>query len=354
MIRNGAIVGLVASLLTLAAAVADAQQPPVAVAEVNGVPITEEDVGRLIGMQLARVETQVYEFKLQTIEALIAEKLVVAEAAKRNISVAALIDAEVTSKTAIVSEQEVEAYYLANKSQFANQSEPAARAQIRSNLQNEKLNVARQAFVRSLRSQSAVKVLLKPPLVYRAPVTAAGARSLGRDDAPVTVIEFSDYHCPFCKRAEDTVAQILARYGDRVRLVFKDFPIDQLHPQSRRAHEAARCAAEQSRFWEYHKLLFAGPPQASPDQLKTLAERAGIDVGRFERCLADGGHKADIQHDVDEGVALGVNATPTFFINGRPLSGAQPLETFVRLIDDELVAATSVAVPASSPAPGRR
>jgi protein-disulfide isomerase len=353
MNRAGAIVGRLALLVTLSTATAGAQQPPAAVAEVDGVPITDEEVGRLIGMQLAKIETQIYQFKLQTLEVLIAEKLVVAEAAKRKMSVAALLDAEVTSRTTVVSEQEIEAHYQANKPQFVSQGEQAARAQIRATLQNEKLNAARQAFLRSLRSQSSVTILLKPPLVYRAPITVAGARSLGRADAPVTVIEFSDYHCPFCKRAEETVAQIRARYGDRVRLVFKDFPIDQLHPQSRRAHEAARCAAEQSRFWEYHALLFAGPPQATPEQLKGLAERAGIDVATFEQCLAQGLHKAAIQKDVDEGVALGVAATPTFFINGRPLSGAQPLETFVRLIDDELAAAPAAGT-ASLPEAGRR
>jgi protein-disulfide isomerase len=231
------------------------------------------------------------------------------------------------------------AAHAGHRSQFGNQSESAARAQIRTNLQNEKLAGARQAFVRDLRARSAVRILLKPPLVYRAAVNVTGARTRGPANAPVTIVEFSDYHCPFCKRAEETVAQILSRYGDRVKLVFKDFPIDQLHPQARRAHEGARCAADQARFWEYHTLLFEGPPQSTSDQLLGAAKRAGVDVPRVEQCLGRGTHKAAVQQDVDEGVKLGVAATPTSFVNGRPLSGAQPLETFVQLIDDELATA---------------
>jgi protein-disulfide isomerase len=331
------VAGLCAAFLTLSAAAAGAQAPA-AVAEVDGVAITEEEVNRLIGIQLARVENQIYQLKLQSIEALVAEKLVVAEAAKRSMSVAALLDAEVTSKTAVVSEQEIETYYAGHRNQFGNQPEPAARAQIRTTLQNEKLAGARQAFIRSLRTRSAVKILLRPPVVYRAAVNMAGARTLGPSNAPVTIVEFSDYHCPFCKRAEETVAQILAQYGDRVQLVFKDFPIDQLHPQSGKAHEAARCAADQGKFWEYHKLLFAGTPQTTADQLRGVAQRAGMDLSRFEPCLMQGTHKAAVRQDVDEGAKLGVAATPTFFINGRPVAGAQPLEAFIRFIDDELAA----------------
>jgi protein-disulfide isomerase len=175
--------------------------------------------------------------------------------------------------------------------------------------------------------------------VYRAAVNVTGARILGPADAPVTIVEFSDYHCPFCKRAEETVEQLLARYGDRIRVVFKDFPIGQLHPQAAKAHEAARCAADQGKFWEYHKLLFAGSPQTTTDQLTGIAQRAGMDMSRFEPCLGQAMHRAAVQQDVDEGTKLGVAATPTFFINGRPIAGAQPLETFVRVIDDELATA---------------
>jgi protein-disulfide isomerase len=317
----------------------NASSPPIA--EVNGIAITEDEVTRPIGMQVAKLEDQIYQLKLQRIEALVADKLLTAEAAKRGISLVALLDAEVTLQTTMVTEQEIEAYYQTNRAQLKNQDEAVVRGQIRAVLQNEKLAIRRRAFLQSLREPAKVAVLLKPPLVYRASVGTDGARSLG-PDAPVTIVEFADYHCPFCKRAEETVALILSRYGDKVRLVFKDLPIDQLHPQARKAHEAARCAADQSRFWEYHRLLFAGTPKATPAELKASAEQVGLDLSAFDQCVAEGKHQAAVQKEIDEGWSLGVSATPTFFINGRPLSGALPIQTFVQLIDDELIRVAKV------------
>jgi protein-disulfide isomerase len=331
------VVLVIGHLATTAAAQAPSKKASmVPVAEVDGVVVTENEVTRAVGMQVAKLEDQIYQLKLQRIENLIAEKLLAAEAAKRGLSITALLDAEVTSHTAIVTEQEIETFYQANKAQFKNQDESAVRSQIRAGLQNEKLAVNRQAFLQSLRTRANVTILLKPPVVYRAEVNLAGARSLGPVGAPVTLVEFSDYHCPFCKRVEETVAQILSRYGNKVKFVFKDFPIDQLHPQARKAHEAARCAADQAKFWEYHKLLFDGAPESTPDQLKASAEQAGLDVSAFNQCISQGKHQIAIQKEVDEGWSLGVNSTPTFFINGRPLSGALPIQNFIQLIDDEL------------------
>jgi protein-disulfide isomerase len=174
------------------------------------------------------------------------------------------------------------------------------------------------------------------PRVVRVDVATDDAPFLGPADAPVTIVEFSDFHCPYCKRVLPSLTEVRSRYGDKVKLVFRDFPLDRLHPQARRAAEAARCAHDQNRFWSYHDLLFANAPQASPEQLKAYAEQVGLDVQTFERCLTGGKHAAGVQRDLDEGVRLGVSGTPAFFVNGRPLSGAQPAERFSRVVDDEL------------------
>ena len=150
----------------------------------------------------------------------------------------------------------------------------------------------------------------------------AGAPFKGPETAPVTIVKFEDFDCSFCQRAQATLAQLLARYGGQVKLVHRDFPIDPLHGKSL-AHEAARCADHQGKFWTYHDALYA--------------EAIGLDVGAFEQCLTGGTDRAVVQRDVDEGSRVGVKATPTFFINGRPLVGAQPLERFIQMIDDELV-----------------
>ncbi len=140
----------------------------------------------------------------------------------------------------------------------------------------------------------------------------------------MTLVESSDFHCPFCKRVQPTLTQLLERYPGKVKLVYRDFPLDSLHPEARRAAEAARCAHDQGKFWEYQTLLFAGPASATPEELDRYAGQAGLDTASFGHCLSGGVHRAAVQRDIDEGARLGVAGTPGFFINGRPLSGAQP------------------------------
>ena len=163
-----------------------------------------------------------------------------------------------------------------------------------------------------------------------------GAPVRGAANAPVTIVEFSDFHCPFCKRVLPTLKEIEAKYGDKVKLAFRDYPIDQLHPGARKAHEAARCAHEQGRFWAYHDVLFDKAPRASLDDLKAYAREVGLDLPKFDQCVTSGKHKEVVQKDIDEGARLGVSGTPAFFINGELLSGAQPLESFVRVVEREL------------------
>jgi protein-disulfide isomerase len=302
-------------------------------AEVDGVPITQEEVDKALAVQLSKLEEQIYTLKQRRLEAMIVERVIAKEAAKRRVSEAALLDAEVTSKVGLVTEQEIDAFYQANK--LPKDDDAARREQVRSRLQSQKIGAQREAFVKRLRSQAKVAVYLTPPPVQRIQINVDGAPFVGAADAPVTIVEFSDFHCPFCQRAEDTIAQVLSRYGDRVRVIWRDYPVDNLHPQARKAHEAARCAADQGKFWPYQKALFAGPPK-QPDQLPAVAQAAGLDTASFTACVAGGNHQAAVQKDVEEGKRLDVTGTPTFFINGRVLVGAQPLEAFVRVIEDEL------------------
>lgn len=154
--------------------------------------------------------------------------------------------------------------------------------------------------------------------------------------APVTIVEFSDFECPYCKQVVPTLTQLLSRYPEKVKLVFRDFPLDSIHPQARKAAEAARCAEDQGKFWEYHDALFANAPKLGAEELAAYARQVGLDVASFQRCLGSGTHAAAVQKSVDEGIRLGVTGTPAFFINGELLSGAQPLDAFARVIEREL------------------
>ena len=160
--------------------------------------------------------------------------------------------------------------------------------------------------------------------------------SIGSASAPVTLIEFSDFQCPFCQRVAPTLKQVKEKYGDKLRVVWKDFPLTQIHPQAFKAGEAGHCAADQGKFWEYHDRLFANQQALQPTDLKKYATDLGLDANAFNTCLDSSRYGERVRDGVAEGSRLGVNSTPTIYINGRVLSGAQPFETFVTMIDEEL------------------
>jgi protein-disulfide isomerase len=182
-----------------------------------------------------------------------------------------------------------------------------------------------------------VEVLLKPPPVFRAAIEVDGAPIRGPKVAPVTIVEYSDFHCPYCRRVQPTLLQLLAKYPTQVRLIYKHLPLDNLHPQARKFAEASWCADQQNRFWQFHDVVYA---QTNPTgvSLSALAGKSGLNVAQFESCVASGKAASIVQAQAEEGARHGVNGTPGFFINGRPLAGAVPYETFVRVIDEELAA----------------
>jgi protein-disulfide isomerase len=142
-------------------------------------------------------------------------------------------------------------------------------------------------------------VHLKAPPVFRAEVAMDGAPFKGPATAPVTIVKFEDFHCPFCERVQPTLTEILSRYSDKVKLVHRDFPIDRLHPEASQAHEAARCANDQGKSWAYHDVLYANAPKGSPEQLKAYAQEVGLDLAAFEHCLNSGKYQAAVQQDVE-------------------------------------------------------
>lgn len=178
--------------------------------------------------------------------------------------------------------------------------------------------------------------------------SVADAPTLGRAEAPVTLVEFSDYQCPFCQRFfATTLSAIKKDYVDtgKVRYVFRDFPLDQLHPQARKAAEAAHCAGEHGKYWEMHDLLFQNQKALAQPQLAEHARTIGLDGARFDECLSSGRHAARVERGLADGSAVGVQGTPSFVVGktkpggvveGTPIRGAQPLEAFRRVIDQML------------------
>jgi len=181
-----------------------------------------------------------------------------------------------------------------------------------------------------------VTTYLKPPPIQRADVPITGAPFRGSEKAPVTIVKFEDFECPFCKSVQPTLAAVLKKYDGKVRLVHKDLPLEQIHPQAQLAAEAARCAGEQGKFWDYHDTLYRNSPKLGAADLKGYAKQIGLNASPFDQCLASGKYKASVQNDLSEGAQLGLTGTPSFFINGREISGALPVESFAVIIDEEL------------------
>jgi protein-disulfide isomerase len=305
------------------------------VATIDGKPITASELDKSVAPGLAKLEEQAYELKRDHLERIIAERLLAAEAARRGITVDALVKAEIADKVPPVTDGDVGAFVEANRARIP--GDPSGLTnQIRGYIENQRRQERRSAFLDSLRERSKVEVKLPPPPPYRAPVATDGAPARGLANARVTVVEFSDFHCPYCRRVQPTLNALLAKYPNDVRLVYKHFPLDELHPQARRASEASWCAQQQDKFWQFHDRLYAGGSDAAPATLAAMAQSAGIDVATFESCLVSGKAASAVERDAAEGARFGVTGTPGFFINGRLLSGNLPLDRFVEIVEEEL------------------
>jgi len=175
------------------------------------------------------------------------------------------------------------------------------------------------------------------PTVGIIQVSADDDPAIGPEDAPVLIVEFSDYQCPFCARsALETFPQILETYEGKIRLVFRDFPLTSIHSNAQKAAEAAECADDQGQFWAYHDILFQNQQALDLDSLKAYAQQLGLDTDAFNECLDSGQYASEVQNDLAQGQSYGVTATPTFFVNGRLLRGAQPFSAFRVAIEREL------------------
>jgi protein-disulfide isomerase len=279
-----------------------------------------------------KLSQALYEARRIALEELVATTLIDREAKLRGVDRAALIEQEITAKISSVTDAEIQQWYDANRSRVQGAALEQVRQPIRQYLTQERMELARQQYLSALKAKTPVRVMLEPP---RQAVAAANGPSKGPASAPIEIIEFSDFQCPFCQRANPTVTQVLQTYGDRIHFVYRHFPLSN-HPNAKPAAEASQCAAEQGKFWPYHDKLFANPSKLSDADLKTHAAEIGADTAKFNACVDSHKYRAQVDADARAGEEAGVNGTPAFFINGRMISGAQPFSEFKRIIDEEL------------------
>jgi len=283
----------------------------------------------------AEATQKIYEGRRDALDDMIAE-MVLGQAAKaKGMSAEAFEQAEITARVKPVTDADVAAFYQANIAQMQGRSLETIAPTINRYLTDQQKAKARQDLIAELRKTApAIRVMFEPP---RTKVdVASNDPALGASSAPITIIEFSDFQCPFCQRAAPTLKQIRAKYGDKVRVVWKDFPLTQIHPQAFKAAEAGHCAGEQGKFWEFHDQMFGNQAALQPDSLKKYAADMGLDATKFNACLDSSKYAERVRDGVAAGTRLGVNSTPTLYINGRMLTGAQPYEMFASIIDEEL------------------
>jgi protein-disulfide isomerase len=325
---------------------APAESESAVAAEIDGQAINVEEIDNRIKEELFRSRTgspaKLYELRSDMLDQMIRERLVESESKRRGVPPEAVVELEVKDMGP-VGEEEIVAFYEQNFEKKGEVKLDEIRPQIEKYLQSR-----RAAEVpRRLRERAKVEVHLVPP---RFDVAAEGP-SRGPADARITIVEFSDFQCPYCQRSLATIEKVLAKYPSDVRLVYRHLPLDSIHPHARGAAEAAACADEQGLFWAYHDKLFQNNRALGKEDLLRYAGEAGLDAPKFQACVEERRFKAKVESDLQAARAVGISGTPAFVVNGVLLSGAQPPEEFYAVIDAAL---TKGAAPdaATEPAGG--
>lgn len=319
-----------------------AASPDQVVAEVGGKPITLKDVDakweEFDGAEHQRIVQSLYQNRRNMIEQIVGDRLIEDAAKAAGQPADKFLEADAAKRLPAITEQDVANFYEQNKDRAQGRTLDQLKGEIKPFLEMRRVQQARAMLVDELKKKSgaSVRVMLDPPR-YTVPVVA-GDPVRGNANAPITIVEFSDFQCPFCQRVNPTLARVREAYGDRVKIVFKDYPLPN-HPQAPKAAEAARCAGEHNKFWEMHDAMFANQRALEVPQLKQTARSLGLDGAAFDACLDSGKHAAAVESGRELGDRMGVNSTPTLYVNGRPVIGAQPFEVFKQVIDEELARA---------------
>jgi protein-disulfide isomerase len=334
----GVVIAALTACSSTSAHQAKSLAPNDVVATVGPAPVTLAEVDEKAMQQpvssfgSVKLSQALYEARRAALGDIIANRLLDDAAKAQGVDRPTLVEKEITSKITPVTDADVLSWYAANQARVQGASLEQVRQPIRTFLTEERMQTIREAYIDTLKAKTSVRMMLDPP---RQNVSAANSPSKGSTSAPIELIEFSDFQCPFCLRANPTVTQVLNTYGDRIHFVYRHYPLPN-HPNARPAAEAAACAAEQGKFWQYHDALFANPSKLGAADLKAHAAELGLDTAKFDSCVDAHKTKTVVDTDTQAGEDAGVNGTPAFFINGRMISGAQPFDVFKKIIDDEL------------------
>jgi protein-disulfide isomerase len=317
----------------------DAPKPGI-VAKIGDAEITEDELIGDARSDIYELKKREYDLKMDRLNKLMEDKLIGAEAKKANMPTEKFISDKVVGKLS-TSDSEFKAFVKEKKIPEEQLKEhPEYKQRITSYLENQKRQDKIQAYLAKLTKKAPVEVYFKKPTMKRVQIELGDAPVLGKKDAKVQIIAFSDFQCPYCSRGAETMHQVLKKYGSKVSYAFKNYPLP-FHERAQPAAEMAMCVRKvggDADFWKFHDLAFKNQDKLDNDNLVKFAKEAGANEAKAKECYDKGEFKEQIKKDSEYGNKVGVRSTPTFFINGQMVAGALPMEQFSEMIDDELAA----------------
>ena len=319
-------------LVLVLAGSALSQSPESVVASVNNIQITEKQVDDSVAARIYPLQQQLYAIRKAALENLVVSKILESEAAARGVSIEEL-RRQLTLGEINVTRAQVEDAYKQNASFFAAMSPDEARERLRLDLENQARMKHYRVALDALRKKWAVKINLAPP-AFVTELDDGVSPVKGSSKPAVTIVEFSDFECPYCNAVQRTLKQVLEKYGGEVRLVFKHLPLEG-HRNSLPAARAAYCAAEQDRFWQFHDVLF-GAKELSPAVFTQIATDLGLGLPKFQDCLGSEQSRTAIVKDLETARLFRIESTPSFIVNGKLIQGALSFADFQKIIEQEL------------------
>lgn len=305
------------------------------VALIDGKTITVDKLNQGVEMDLYEAQMKVYEIQMNRVRQLAIENFMAADPKSKGLTNDEYLEKYVVSK-ATVSDKDIEAF-IKEKNVPKEHITPELKGRVKEFLLREKKAQALESWLAEKTQKNPIEVYLQEPKRPVFEVEVGDAPFLGAADAKVTIVEFSDFQCPFCSKGADVVHALKDKYGKEVKVAFKHFPLP-FHTNAAKAAEASLCAHEQDKmlFWKMHDLMFAAQDNLQIEGLKEMATKAGVgNIDVFMDCLTSGKYQARVEADMEQGKKIGVKSTPTFFVNGQMVMGAQPIEVFSEIIDAE-------------------
>ena len=303
-------------------------------AEVEGRKITSGEVEDNLRAFIYTVQQSIYQLRKGALDVKINDVLLGQEAERLKTNTKQLLDTQVLGKIKTVTDADAQAFYDKYKDKMPGTFD-ALKQKIVSYLHDQELREAESVYAEQLHKSAKIEVYLKPPVAPVFSIATENRPSKGKQGAPVTIVEFTDFQCPSCARTQPVLEQLLTEYGDKVRLVVRDFPLDR-HQNAFVAAQAAEAASQQGKFWEYTDVLFKNQTALEPDKLKDYATQLGLDRTKFDGELDSGKFADTVRKDMKDGDKLGVDATPTIFINGRKIEGDKTHDSLKAAIDEAL------------------